>query len=49
MPIARVTGPTAAAKDDEPNIKRSDEKLRNPVTTTVVDHKELLTTDYWIG
>jgi hypothetical protein len=49
MRIARVTVPTAAAEDVDPDIERVDEELRNPVTTTVVDHKELLTTDYWIG
>ena len=49
MPIARVTVPTAAAEDVDPGIDRVDEDPRNPVTTTVVDRKELLTTDYWIG
>jgi hypothetical protein len=49
MPIARDTVPTATAEDVDPDIKRVDEELRNPVTTTVVDRKELLTTDYWIG
>lgn len=47
MPITRVTVPTA--EEGDPDIKRVDEELRNPVTTTVVDRKELLTTDYWIG
>ena len=49
MAIARVTVPPAAAEAVDPDIKRVEEDLRNPVTTTVVDRKELLTTDYWIG